>query len=60
MKTEDRLKQKYKTELKEKEEELKKYREEEKPKERLMKRTSSSQLLPPQYKHREAGQVGNG
>lgn len=48
MKTEDRLKQKYKTELKEKEEELKKYREEEKPKERLMKRTSSSQLLPPQ------------
>ncbi|XP_020333114.1 GTPase IMAP family member 4 [Oncorhynchus kisutch] len=44
---EDRLKQKYKTELKEKEEELKKYREEEKPKERLMKRTSSSQLLPP-------------
>ncbi|XP_042166851.1 uncharacterized protein LOC112230134 [Oncorhynchus tshawytscha] len=57
---EDRLKRKYKTELKEKEEELKKYREEEKPKERLMKRTSSSQLLPPptpphppQYKHRE-------
>nr|XP_046167451.1 GTPase IMAP family member 4-like [Oncorhynchus gorbuscha] len=44
---EDRLKQKYKMELKEKEEELKKYREEEKPKERLMKRTSSSQLLPP-------------
>ncbi|XP_070964928.1 GTPase IMAP family member 4-like [Oncorhynchus clarkii lewisi] len=44
---EDRLKQKYKTELREKEEELKKYREEEKPKERLMKRTSSSQLLPP-------------
>ncbi|XP_029508984.1 GTPase IMAP family member 4-like [Oncorhynchus nerka] len=43
---EDRLKQKYKMELKEKEEELKKYREE-KPKERLMKRTSSSQLLPP-------------
>ena len=48
---EDRLKQKYKTELREKEEELKKYREEEKPKERLMKRTSSSQLLPPSSKY---------
>ncbi|XP_045075133.1 GTPase IMAP family member 4 isoform X2 [Coregonus clupeaformis] len=43
---EDRLKQKFKRELKEKEEELKKYKEE-KPKEGLMKRTSSSQLLPP-------------